>query len=107
VSPLGLWMSRIHERRVVLTSPLKGWLQRVFMIDEFKLPWEFAYLRGHLWIGELNASRVLWLNPTTKERRVVDVGGDTSFIGTGFGSVWLTTAGTSRDSGEVIRLTRQ
>jgi hypothetical protein len=47
------------------------------------------------------------LDPTTKEREVVDVGADTSFIGSSFGSVWSPLAGKSRNSGEVVRLTLQ
>jgi hypothetical protein len=47
------------------------------------------------------------LDPTTKEREIVDVGADTSFIESGFGSVWLPPAGKSRNSGEDVRLTLQ
>jgi streptogramin lyase len=107
VGPEGLWMSRNHERRVVLTSPVTGQLRKVFVIEDFYLPWKFAYSQGHLWIGELNAPRVMLLDPTTNEREIVDVGADTSFIGSGFGSVWLPITGRSQNSGEVVRLTLQ
>ena len=103
--PQGLWTSRNHERRVVLTKPMSGQLAKVFSISDFELPWEFEYVNGHLWVGDLNRPRVKWLNPETREEQIVEVGADTSFIGRGFGSVWLPVGGGAPGTGEVVRLT--
>lgn len=104
VSGDGVWMSRIHERRLLLMTPQSGRVREEISVVDFELPWQFALVRGDLWVGELNQQRVMWIDPETKEREVAEVGATTSFIGSGFGSAWAPVHG-SPTGGEVVRLT--
>ena len=103
----GLWMSRVREHRLLLMAPLTGRVRLEIGITEFPLPWDFALVAGDLWVGNLNRHDVMWIDPETREREIVDLGDDTSFIGGGFGSAWVPLSNSTTGEGEVVRLTHE
>lgn len=100
----GLWMSRVHERRVVLVDPSDTELLMQFYVAIFEHPWEFEVLDGDLWIGELNERRVAHIDTETRERQLITLDAETSHMGTGFGAVWVPLSGPPPDGGRVMRL---
>lgn len=100
----GLWMSRLHERRVVLVDPSDSELLMQFYVAIFEYPWEFEVLDGDLWIGELNGRRLAHVDVQTRERRVLTLEAETSYLGSGFGSIWVPLLGPPPDGGTVVRL---
>ncbi|HEX2295736.1 MAG TPA: hypothetical protein VHN37_10550 [Actinomycetota bacterium] len=101
----GLWMSRVHERRLVLVNPRTGRVRDVQPVAEFRLPWEIEVLGEDVWVGELNETRIARVEPATDGRTFVDVDAPTSYIAAGFGSVWAPVASGPEPRGEVVRLT--
>lgn len=99
----GLWMSRLHERRVVLVDPSDSELLLQFYVAIFEHPWEFEVLDGDLWIGELNGPRVAHIDTQTRERRVLTLDSETSHLASGFGSIWVPLLGPPPDGGRVVR----
>ena len=100
----GLWMSRVHERRLVLVDPSDTELLMQFYVAIFEHPWEFEVLDGDLFVGDLNQDRVAHIDPETRERRLLTLPAQTSHIGSGFGSVWVPGFGAAPDGGGVVRL---
>jgi streptogramin lyase len=100
----GLWLSRVHERRIALVAPDDGTVLKQFDIGVFERPWEFAFADGYLWVGDLNTPEIVRIDPDTREREFIDVGRETSFIGSGFGSVWIPLYGDPPDGGLLVRM---
>ena len=96
----GLWISRVLERRIVLVDPHDMSVDMEFVIGAFELPWEFEVVGRDIWTGELNGGEVMRINIESRERELLDIGREASFIGSGFGSVWIPVS-----PGEVHRLT--
>ncbi len=100
-----VWMSRVHERRLLRMATATGRVRQTIQVSDFDLPWEFSLVGGDIWIGDLNEPTVMWIDPDTGDRETVDVGSDTSYIGGGFGSAWVPVSNETTGTGEVIRLT--
>lgn len=100
----GLWMSRVHERRLVLVDPTDAELLMQFYVAIFENPWEFEVMDEDLWIGELNGPRIAHIDTDTRERRLVTLDSETSALADGFGSVWVPLSGRPPDGGRVVRL---
>lgn len=107
VAENGLWMSRVHERRLMLVRPLDGRVLDVEDLGEFRLPWEFEIVAGDLWVGNLNRGEVARIDPATNETWFTDVAAQTSYLGSGFGSAWAPVVGGEAAHGEVVRLTAE
>ena len=101
----GLWMSRVHEKRLVLLNPVNARVLNEVSLGDFEYAWEFALAEGDLWVGDLNRRRTAWIDTETKQKAFVDVGAGTSFIGGAFGSAWAPV--TADRDGDVVRLTSQ
>jgi streptogramin lyase len=100
----GLWLSRVHERRLALVAPDDGTVLKQIDIGVFEFPWEFALADGDLWVGDLNRREVVRIDPETREREFIDVGRETSFIGSGFGSIWVPLSELPPDGGLLVRM---
>ncbi|HEX2196533.1 MAG TPA: hypothetical protein VHJ76_06370 [Actinomycetota bacterium] len=101
----GLWMSRVHERRLVLMDPTTLRVLDVQPVAEFVLPWHVEVLRDDVWVGELNATRVARIDPEAGVTELIETGGTTTYLGRGFGSVWAPVVNEDAGRGEVVRLT--
>jgi hypothetical protein len=101
-----LWLSWVPEQILVKMNPQTGFVEQKILLEEFDYAWEFGLADGYLWIGNLNESEIAKVDPETRDREVVEVEGEMSFIGTGFGSVWVPLSGGSiqRPAGVLIRL---
>jgi hypothetical protein len=100
----GLWLSRIHERRLVLIDPNDGVVLKEVAIGRFQFPWEFAIVDDNIWVGDLNTKRMARIDPETKKREFFGVGRPTSFVGSGFGAVWVPLPGLPPDGGQIVRI---
>lgn len=100
----GLWMSRPYEGRLLLVDPFTGEVLLQFPIAAFELTWEFAVVDEHLWAGDLNGNQVMWIDPESRDRKLLEVDGGTSYIGGGFGSAWVPLGGAPPDGGRIVRL---
>ncbi|HEX2056863.1 MAG TPA: hypothetical protein VHI71_00700 [Actinomycetota bacterium] len=103
VAPEGLWMTRVHERRILLMKPATARVLDVQPLPELDLPWYLEVLRGDVWVGDINEATIARVDPETNATDFVDTGIVTSDLGTGFGSLWA--PGTDADGGAVVRLT--
>lgn len=96
----GLWLSRNHERRLTLVNPGTARVLDVETTD-FMLPWEIEVLGAEVWAGDLNRTGVVRIDPEANRHTLTDAGSQTSYLASGFGSIWLPVPG------EVVRLTPQ
>jgi hypothetical protein len=70
----GFWVSRVYERRLALVAPDNGTVLKQVGIGAFELPWEFTLADGDLWVGDLNRSEIVRIDPETRERELSTLG---------------------------------
>ena len=102
----GLWMSRVHERRIVLMEPATAKVLDVQPLPELELPWPLEVLRGDVWVADVNRSLVARVDPAADAKTFVGTGGATTYLARGFGSVWAPVVDDAGE-GAVVRLTPQ